>query len=168
MPSRSVVLLAAAATLLAGCIFQSLSPTQQLSDQVYQLNDETRWGRVDLAAQRVMPAYRQTFVLSRRSWGRDIALADTEVSALVLATDGNSATSTVEISWYDQRSMVLRGTVLRQRWAKTDAGFFLDEETVFAGDDTLLELPEAEEADGEAEPAPAEDATAGTYVNTRL
>lgn len=165
MPSRSVVLLAALSSLLAGCLFQSLSPTRQLSDQVYSLNDETRWGRVDLAAQRVMPAYRVSFVASRRDWGRDVAIADTEVSALVLAQDGNSATSTVEISWYDQRSMVLRGTVLRQRWAKTDAGFLLEEETVFAGDDTLLAAPE-EEA-GAAGIVP-DDEGAGTYVNTNM
>ncbi len=165
MPSRTVVLLAALSSLLGGCLFQNVSPTRQLSDQVYSLNDETRWGRVDLAAQRVLPAYRNAFVASRRDWGRDVAIADTEVSALVLAEDGNSATSTVEISWYDQRVMVLRGTVLRQRWAKTDAGFMLEEESVFAGDDALLLAPEDH---GDAEGVLPEDEGVGTYVNTNM
>ncbi len=156
MPSRAVLLLAATSTLLGGCLFQNLSDTRRLSDQVYQLNDEARWGRVDLAVHRVMPTYRQSFVASRRTWGRDVAIADTEVRSLVVAEDGNSATSTVEISWYDQRSMELRGTVLRQRWAKTEGGFLLEEETVFAGDGALLEHDEADEA----------TVPVGSYVNT--
>lgn len=163
MPSRSVLLLAAGAVLFAGCFFQNLSPTRQLSEQVHTLNDETRWGRVDLAVQRVMPAYRQTFVTSRRAWGREIAIADTEVSALVLADDGNSATSTVEISWYDQRSMELRGTVLRQRWARTDGGFLLEAEAVLAGDGALLDLPEDERTEA-GRGAAGSDA----YVSTHL
>lgn len=145
MPSRLPLLIALTTSLFAGCIFNNLSPTQGLSDQVYALNDESRWDRLDLAVQRVTPRYRQEFMGSRREWGRHIAIADTEVSALVLAEDMNSATSSVEISWYDQRSMELRSTVLRQRWIKTDSGFFLDEETVIAGDEALLIRPDDED-----------------------
>jgi hypothetical protein len=135
-----------ACVLLPGCLFQNLSPTTQLSERVYALNEEARWGRMDLAAQRVMPRYRQRFLDSRRAWGREIAIADVEVSALVLAEDSESATSAVEINWYDQRTMVLRSTLLRQRWAKTDAGFFLEEEDVTGGDEELLEPGEEAEA----------------------
>src|SRR5690606_1549595 len=134
MASRSFLLaFALVCSALAGCIFQNLSPTQALSDQVYHLNDESRWARLDLAVQRVAPAYRQTFVDLRRDWGRHIAIADTEVSALVLAEDMESATSRVEINWYDQRSMQLRSTTLRQRWIKTEGGFLLAEETIIGG-----------------------------------
>jgi len=150
MASRSFLLaFALVCSALAGCMFQNLSPTQALSDQVYHLNDESRWDRLDLAVQRVAPRYRQSFMESRRDWGRNIAIADTEVSALVVAEDLASATSSVEISWYDQRSMELRSTVLRQRWIRTDSGFLLEEETVIGGDETLLVLPEDEELDEE-------------------
>lgn len=142
---RSTLILALAATALAGCLFQNLSPTQQLSDTVYLLNDETRWGRIDLAAQSVVPRFRARFVQSRHHWGRSVAVADTEVSALILSDDMSSATSTVEITWYDQQTMELRGTVLRQHWAKSDVGFLLDEESIVSGDETLLSAPEDEE-----------------------
>lgn len=135
--------------MLAGCLFQNLSPTQGLSDQVYALNDESRWDRLDLAVQRVAPRYRAAFMGSRHQWGRRIAIADTEVSALVVAEDLASATSSVEISWIDQGSMELRSTVLRQRWIRTDNGFLLEDETVIGGDEALLSAPEdLERGDG--------------------
>jgi hypothetical protein len=147
MPPRSnLIVVALLASALSGCVFQNVSPTEGLSDQVYLLNDESRWNRLDLAVRRVAPSYRQRFVDSRRAWGRDVEIADTEVSALVLAEDTNSATSRVEISWYDRRSMVLRSTTLRQSWTKTDGGFLLDGETVIGGDDTLLAPPDQVEA----------------------
>ena len=114
---------------------------------MYGLNDESRWERLDLAVQRVAPRYRATFMGSRHAWGRDIAIADTEVSALVVAEDLGSATSSVEISWVDQRSMTLRSTVLRQRWVRTDNGYLLDEETVTRGDESLLSAPDDEASD---------------------
>jgi hypothetical protein len=142
---RFVLVLALIAPLSAGCILQNLAPTQQLQDRMFLLNDQTRWGRIELAAQQVVPAFRATFVRTRREWGESIAVADTDVSALVIAPDGDSATSTVEITWYDQATLDLRGTVLRQHWAKTDAGFLLDGESVLSGDETLLASPEDEE-----------------------
>lgn len=147
MPRFVLALALIASMSSAGCILQNLAPTQQLQDRMFSLNDQTRWGRIDLAAQQVVPAFRAAFVLSRREWGHRIAVADTDVSALVIADDGNSATSTVEITWYDQDTLDLRGTVLRQHWAKTDAGFLLDEESVVSGDEELLASPEDEEDD---------------------
>ena len=150
MPSRSILACALVSSVLAGCLFQNLSPTQGLSDQVYGLNDESRWDRLDLAVQRVAPRYRAAFMGSRHEWGRDIAIADTEVSALVVADDLASATSSVEISWVDQGSMELRSTVLRQHWIRTDNGYLLDEETVTSGDEALLSTPEDDASDDES------------------
>lgn len=144
MPPRLIVG-ALAATLLSGCLFNSLSPTEGLSDQVYGLNEESRWDRLDLAVQRVVPLYRPRFVQSRRAWGRDISIADTEVSALVVAEDLASATSRVEISWYSERTMVLRSTVIRQTWKRTDDGYLLEDETVISGDESLLTTDDDEE-----------------------
>ena len=150
MPSGSILACALASLVLAGCLFQNLSPTQGLSDQVYALNDESRWDRLDLAVQRVAPRYRATFLGSRHARGDDLTIADTEVSALVVADDLASATSSVEISWVDQGSMTLRSTVLRQRWIRTANGYLLEEETVTSGDESLLSEPEEGASDGES------------------
>jgi hypothetical protein len=161
MPSRHVLVGAALFSVLVvagagGCLFQNISPTEQLNDQVYSLNEEARWGRLDLAVRRVSPTYQGTFMTSRRSWGRRVAIADVEVSAIVITPGSDEATSSVELSWYDQQTMELRSTVIRQRWARSTSGYLLDEETVTGGDEELLELP-----DDDDEAATDEETTAG-------
>ncbi len=152
MPTRSILALVLGASILSGCLFQNLSPTRQLTDQVYALNDETRWGRTDLAAHRVVPRFRGRFMTSHRGWGRTFHIADTEVSALTLTDEDMSATSLVEVSWYDLDTMEVRTTVLRQHWVKTESGFMLDNERVIDGDDELLRVEEEREM---AERSPA-------------
>ncbi len=155
------MLTALLATGLSGCLFQNIAPTEQLTDQVYSLNEEARWGRLDLAVRRVSPTYRPTFMTSRRAWGRRISIADTEVSALAVEPGSDEATSSVEISWYDLQSMELRSTVVRQRWAKSSSGYQLDEETVIGGDETLLDLPDEDETEGEAPEVAASQTSSG-------
>lgn len=133
----------------SGCIFQNLSPTRQLTDQVYALNDETRWARVDLATERVAPAYRETFLMAHRMWGHDIQIADSDTTHVHISDDMQTATSLVTISWYGRSTLDLRATVLRQHWAFTGGGFALDEETVVGGDADLLDLPEAEASESD-------------------
>jgi hypothetical protein len=70
----------------------------------------------------------------------------------------------VVVRWYDQRSMLLADTTLRQRWEKVRGGYILLEELVVDGNAGLLEIPEAllpseDEAEPE-EPSAAEGATA--------
>lgn len=132
----------AAALGSGGCMFQNLSPTRMLTDQVQQLNDETRWARVDLAADRVAPAYRNTFLASRRAWGRDIQIADSELTNVALAAGDETATSLVTIAWYDLGTMEVRSSTVVQHWIKTDNGYLLDQEQVTDGDEAILVLPE--------------------------
>ena len=139
---------------LSGCIFQNLSPTRRLTDQVYALNDETRWGRVDLASQRVAPEYRVAFLQTHRSWGRDIQIADTDLTNVVMAPDSDSATSLIAVSWYDQRTMTLHGSVLEQQWKRLEDHYVLETERVIDGDESLLTPPETEEDDDRVAVAP--------------
>lgn len=150
---RPILLCLVLAISLSGCIFQHLSPTRKLTDQVYALNDEARWTRIDLATERVAPRYRETFLVSHRMWGHDIQIADSDTTNVHIADDLQTATSLVTISWYDQRTLELRASVLRQHWESTGDGYVLDGETVIGGDPDLLDLPEedAEEGDSEAE-----------------
>ena len=129
-------------------MFQNLTPTRQLTEQVYALNDETRWARIDLAADRVAPVYRPRFATTHARWGREIQIADTDLTHVQLAADEETATSLVAVSWYDNATMIVRASVLRQHWVKIDGGYLLDGEEVVEGDETLLHRPEPEpEAD---------------------
>jgi hypothetical protein len=147
--------------VLGGCMLQNLSKEERLRDSVVGYNDECRWGRIDLAAQRVMPTYRTTFRLSHHGWGRDFQIADSELIHVETAgEDSEVAISTVIVRWYDQRTMLLATSTLRQSWKKVRGGYILLEEAVVAGDTALLEippelLPETPEADAPTPDAPA-------------
>ena len=149
MPRRALLVLSLLA--LPGCIFQALSPERQLTDQVHALNDEARWARIDLASERVSPEYRETFLLSHAAWGGDVQIADADLTNVTLAAGNGSATSRVSMSWYDQRTLLVSSSVLVQEWTFTENGFLLAGESIVAGDERLLDLPQeaAEEGDEE-------------------
>ncbi|GAB4214048.1 MAG: hypothetical protein OHK0013_38430 [Sandaracinaceae bacterium] len=153
--SLSSALLAAS----TGCMMmQSLQPETRLQDQVYQLNDEARWGRVDLAAGRTATAYRVPFVRSHRRWGRGISIGDVDITNIAMMQGG--AQALVTYSWIDDGTMELHATTVRQSWVSEGDGFRLAGEDIVSGDDGLFlnvtggpqRLPDAEGAEpfGEA------------------
>jgi hypothetical protein len=163
---RALLCLLPAVLFVGGCMLQNLSKEERLRDSVVGYNDECRWGRIDLAAQRVVPAYRERFRLSHHSWGRDFQIADSELVHVETAGEESEvAISTVVVRWYDQRTMILADSTLRQSWRKAHGGYVLLEEAVVSGDPALLEIPEEllpamESDDDDAAAAPAPEAHA--------
>ncbi|UJR86761.1 Hypothetical protein I5071_88620 [Sandaracinus amylolyticus] len=135
---------------LSGCMMiDSISPEVRLGDQVHALNDEVRWGRVDLAAQRVAPSHRAAFVASHRAWGSEVHVADADVTNMDLGLEGGRAASYVNYSWIDEHTMELRATTVRQIWRGENEGFVLVSEEILSGDEALLPgVPRAEAAEG--------------------
>jgi hypothetical protein len=160
--SRSSLLLALALVVVPmapGCIFENLDSTTQLTEQVHRMNDDMRWARVDLAAQQVHPDYRETFAESHALWGSDIQIADVEATNIRFETgeEVNGATATVHIAWYDERTMEVYNTTIRQHFVPSDSGYLLDEESIVSGDENLLNLPEEDE-ESSGDEAPVEEA----------
>jgi hypothetical protein len=158
-------LVAVAAVLgigLSGCmLLDAISPEVRLSDAVHQLNDEVRWGRIDLAAQRVATAHRVAFVAQHRGWGGDIRVADADVTNLEMGAEGGAA-STVTYQWIDERTMELRATTVRQSWLGEGEGFVLTGEEIVAGDPELMDgAPVANGAPEEARAGDVSLASAG-------
>lgn len=149
--TRHAVLPVALAGILAGCMMiDSISPEVRLGDQVHALNDEVRWGRVDLAAQRVATAHRADFVARHRAWGNEVRVADADVTNMVMAAGEGECASYVSYSWIDERTMELRSTTVRQLWRSEGEGFVLTREEIVGGDESLLPgAPLASEAAGE-------------------
>ncbi|MEM9861691.1 MAG: hypothetical protein AAF938_08760 [Myxococcota bacterium] len=159
---RSLVCLALAALSLPACMFTGVSTEQKLRDAVVGINDEMRWNRVDLAVQRVAPAFRARFRASRLQWHEDFQIADTEIVHVEVGEGRENAISLVMIRWYDQRNMIVAETTLRQRWKKVIGGYVMTEEEVASGDPRLLELPEElreafEEAESQGAPTDGEE-----------
>lgn len=160
-------------------MLQNTSKPERLRDAVNGMSEESRWGRVDLARQRVLPQYRADFELARAHWGKDIQIADVEVVAMKL-NDGDAkdllreqgmseeeleevpdGISSVHYAWYG-KDMVLRSTVLEQKWQHKMGNFYLLEESIVDGEASLLREPEPETKDGEwNEPPEATDKAMG-------
>ncbi|MCS6796962.1 MAG: hypothetical protein NZ898_00245 [Myxococcota bacterium] len=120
-----------------GCLLQAAARSERLRDAVGALNDAARWGRLDVASERVGPAYRARFVDRRRAWGREVRLADVELLEMRLAPDGERARVWLEVSWYAPRTMLLRTTRLEQHWHARGEGFVLVDEKLIDGDASL-------------------------------
>jgi hypothetical protein len=138
---------------LSGCLIQNLSPETRMRDSVIELNEGARWGRMDVASGHVAPPFRPQFKLSHMRWGRDIQIADTEILGMNPHTDeeGEGAFSRVAVRWYDESTMVLANTVIRQTWQKHKQTFLLTNESIESGHPGLLVIPEVEQS---ARPAP--------------
>jgi hypothetical protein len=129
---------------LSGCLLQNLSPEVRMRDAVIELNEGARWGRMDVASGYVTPGFRPQFQASHIRWGRDIQIADTEIIGMNPETDeeGQGAYSRIAVRWYDQSTMVLSNTVIRQTWQKHKQTFLLTSESVESGHPGLLMIPE--------------------------
>lgn len=124
--------------VLAGCM-GSMSPAMKLDDAVKETNDAARFGRTDLAVERVMPEGRSAYVKRHRSWGGDVRIVDVEYGGVERMSEGE-AVILVGFGWFRPTEGVLRNTMVRQTW-KNDRGrgpwYLLDEERV-GGDPGLL------------------------------
>ena len=133
--------LALALSLVSGCFMQNQSAAARLGDSVYDLAEETRWGRTQLAAERVVPDYRHDFLASRRKWGRDYQIGDCDIHHMQLAEDSDSASVVVVFNWYDRRSMEVSETTVQQEWLREGRVFVLKSEEVLDGNPALIALP---------------------------
>ncbi|MEM6961970.1 MAG: hypothetical protein AAF355_09740 [Myxococcota bacterium] len=126
-----------------GCLLQNVSYSEKLRDNVHELNDELRWGRMDLAVTRVAPPYRVAFADMHRPWGRTIQIADLEIQSLDFGEDRSEAASIVTFRWYSETTMTLRETTIRQKWERSISGYAITEVEVIEGDPSLLSSTES-------------------------
>ncbi|RLB49956.1 MAG: hypothetical protein DRJ42_19935, partial [Deltaproteobacteria bacterium] len=147
---RIVTALVVAASFLGGCLYQNMSPATKLRDSVEAGNEGARWGRMDIAYERIAPEYVRDYSRRHYDWGDGIQMADLDILRLEMAEDEDSATVTVAFGWYDYDTMNLHRTVVRQKWRSTGSGYFvLFEEEVIDGSDQLLEPEEEDEEEEE-------------------
>jgi hypothetical protein len=139
-----VLVLSLALPVLGGCFLMNVQADERLRESVYGLNEEARWGRIDLALERVSPAYQGKFARRRALWGRRIQIADSDMTHLKLDDDKDKATSLVAVSWYDYATMTVHQTLVQQHWKRVDIRYMLTDERVLDGDPALLAVAERE------------------------
>jgi hypothetical protein len=137
---RSLVI--ALILLSNACLLGGLSPQKKLNDAIRDVNDASRWGRIDLAVQYVEPTYQDTFLKSRYKWGRLFRIADTDLVRVEMNPDKERAVSLMSISWYRLDQMTLHHTIVRQQWKDCDGTYLLTAEDVLEGDALLMQPPQ--------------------------
>jgi hypothetical protein len=136
---RKLIVPAAIAAAIAGCM-APMSPVQRMQDAANDLTTATRFGRMDMALERVSHKSRDEFIRKHAAWGSAIRIADCDLSSMRL-TDKESASVTLTVSWQRMDESELRGTQIAQKWKDHHGRWLLESEERVAGDFGLLGEP---------------------------
>lgn len=130
--------LAPLALVFTACM-GAMTPAQKLDDVVKEANEAARFGRTDLAVEKVAPAARTAFVKRHRMWGGDVRIVDIEYAGVEKMSE-SEAVILVGFGWFRPAEGMLRTTTVRQTW-KNDRGsgpWYLFDEERAGGDLGLL------------------------------
>jgi hypothetical protein len=128
----SLAALAPLAAGLAGCPMPP-SPAARMQEAAIELNTNTRFGRMELAIERVAPAARDEFIAHRKGWGNALQLADYEMVGARMNDEDNAEVS-VKYAWYRPDDNDLHTTIVRQKWKDTKGAWLLVAEARVDGD----------------------------------
>jgi hypothetical protein len=131
--------LAIGVAALAGCI-APMTPMQRMQDAANDLTTASRFGRMDMAMERVSQTSRDEFTRKHAGWGSAIRIADCDLSGLRLL-DKDHAAVTLTVSWQRIDESDLRGTQISQKWQDHQGKWLLESEERIAGDVGLLGEP---------------------------
>ncbi|MBS2012346.1 MAG: hypothetical protein JST00_05645 [Deltaproteobacteria bacterium] len=126
--------------LLLGCPLSGQSKPARMQEAAQELNLNTRFGRMELAAERVSPKARAAFFDRRKGWGGQVRIADWELAGMRLDGDAEAET-TVRIAWYRANEGDLKVTTLKQKWHDFKGDWKLTDEVRIDGEIGLLGEP---------------------------
>ena len=135
---------------LTGCIAPT-SGTQKLADTAYDMNNASRFGRMDVALEHVAMKSREQFQKEHAGWMRNARIVDIDFNGIQVKKDGDGEVI-VTLTWQRADESTTRTTILVQRWTETRNVWTMASEEA-KGDDGLLGEKE------KAKDAPAPDAT---------
>ena len=105
---------------LGGCLPQH-SSSQQLLDAARELNDATRFGRMELATGLTADAAQDGFLERHQNWGADLRVLDVQVLRCKILGE-EQAEVLVEVAWTHMAESSLRNTTLKQSWENRERG----------------------------------------------
>lgn len=126
------------AVLLCGCPVAHQSAAARAQEAASELNVNTRFGRMEMAAQHVAPKAKQQFFERRKAWGAKIRVADYELAGMRLLKGEEDAEMLVKVAWYRIDEGDVHTTTLRQKWHDYKGAWKLVEEARADGDVGLL------------------------------
>lgn len=166
----SIVLAALACSLSLGSLGAcSGAPmgAAKAQEVAHDFNLNTRFGRMELAAESIDPKVREKILQARRKWGGDVRLADMELAGMKSLDKSNDDVDvSVRIAWFRPNEGDLKNTLLVQRWHGTRGDYKLVEERRVDGDVGLLGESTASRAPTAEEAPPAHFPTVRLRGNT--
>jgi hypothetical protein len=124
------------AVVLFGC-GSALTPTQRVQDASHELSSAIRFGRMDLATERVSKDGREQFAKRHAQWGTGIRILDCEVVGLSLR-DKEHADVSIVVGWQRITESEMRSTQIAQKWKDQRGTWVLETEERTGGDVGLL------------------------------
>ncbi len=122
----------------SGCALAGQSKPARMQEAALELNLNARFGRMELAVERVSPKQRDAFMERRKAWGGVVRLADYELTGLRILPGEEEAETSVKIAWYRASENELRQTTLKQKWRDFKGDWKLTDETRVEGDVGLI------------------------------
>ena len=121
---------------VAGCP-APLSRAARAQDAVQEMNLHTRFGRLQVAMEKVAPEERERFAKRHQQWGELVRIADHEIYGM-RSTGEDTADVAVRVSWYRPDQQELRLTTLKQKWRDRRGDWLLVGEERDSGDAGLI------------------------------
>jgi hypothetical protein len=117
-----------------------MTPMQRAQDAANEFTTAARFGRTDMALERVAKDEREPFLRTHGAWGTALRIVDCEILAMRL-TDKEHAEAVLAVSWHRMDESEMRTTQIAQRWADHRGAWLLDSEERAGGDVGLLGEP---------------------------
>lgn len=124
---------------LVGCP-APISRGARAQDAAQELNLNTRFGRMEVAVEKVAPKEREAFAKRHKSWGANVRVADHEMAGIRLVGEEDAEVS-VRVAWFRPDQGELKVTLVRQKWHDFKGDWLLVAEERADGDEGLLGDP---------------------------
>jgi hypothetical protein len=147
------------AMALAACALGCMTPTQRREDDLVHSarmwNDDFRWARWEIVGQSLTPDENALFQERKNLVGKDLVIADYEVTAVRFEKGSQSAMVEVSLEWYRKSEPTVRQATLQQRWEQRMGRWLMIKQRRVRGDRfPLVPEPADEKA---APPSPAKE-----------
>jgi hypothetical protein len=116
------------------------TPIATVQQEAQDLSVDARFGRMELAMEKVAPAERDEFAAHHRAWGSQIRIADVELAG-TRKKSLDEIRVLLHVSWYRPEENELRQTTIEQIW-RNGSGWQLAQERRSDGDAGLLGEPD--------------------------
>ena len=119
-------------TALLGCPYVPTNASK-MQEAASDFNTNVRFGRNELAVEQVLPESREDFLRHRKTWGKELTVADYELVSAKMVDDDN-ADVCIKYNWYNVSDNDLHITTVKQRWKKRKGSWKLATEVRSDGD----------------------------------